>query len=104
MSRFFGETRKETHLSLMSTHPMWILATGVSECDRNFSVFSELKLAAVVKNVSKIEENCLLDDELKSNLDNRGGAKERAYSISKLFFFTCTEGIKTGQKEKVHKK
>jgi hypothetical protein len=58
--RVFGETRKETHLSLTSTHPMWILAKGVSGWRKNFSVFSELKLAASVQEISRIEEKCLI--------------------------------------------
>jgi hypothetical protein len=36
------------------------------------------------------------DNKQKSNFDKRGDARERAYSISKDFFFTCTDGIKTG--------
>jgi hypothetical protein len=41
--RVFEDTRKETHLSLISTHPMWILAVGFSRCDNNFSVVCELQ-------------------------------------------------------------
>jgi hypothetical protein len=59
-SRVFGEKRKETYLSLTFTHPMQILATGVSECNKNFSVFFKLKLVACVQKISKIEENCLI--------------------------------------------
>jgi hypothetical protein len=71
-SRVFGETRKETHLSLTSTYPMWILATGVSECDKNFSVFSELRLAAFVqknlKNWRKLPNNFLQIQKKVSNI------------------------------------
>jgi hypothetical protein len=57
--RVFGDTRKDRHLSLTSTQPICILAIGVSRCDNNFSVFCELKLAAVVQKLSEIQENYL---------------------------------------------
>jgi hypothetical protein len=38
---------------------MWILATGVPECDKNLSVFFELKLAAFMQKIARIQETCL---------------------------------------------
>ncbi len=56
----FLKRREKKHLSLTSTNPMWILETGISGLDNNFSVFSELTLAAFMEKVSRIAENRLI--------------------------------------------
>jgi len=56
VSRVFQETRKETHLSLTSTYPVWISETGVSGRDNNFSILSRVKLVAFMEKISRIEK------------------------------------------------
>jgi hypothetical protein len=60
VSRVFEETRKEINFSLTFTHSVWILETGVTGCESNFSAFSELKLAIFMQKILRIEENRLI--------------------------------------------
>jgi hypothetical protein len=39
---------------------MWILETGVSSRDNNFSILFEVKLGAFMEKISRIEENHLI--------------------------------------------
>ncbi len=54
MSRAFGETRKETHLVLTSTHPIRILPTGVKVISRSFTSFREPLSSKISQESKKI--------------------------------------------------
>jgi hypothetical protein len=52
---------------------MWILVTGVSECDKNFSVFSELKLAAFAQKISRVKVRMKVGESPSQNFPEQEG-------------------------------